>query len=71
MHNILARTNETDDFTQYFDKQRGFAMGVLTTGNSVGGMIYPVVVRQLMPKVSISLLIVPSMELQGWQTNYR
>lgn len=36
---------------QYFDKQRGFAMGVLTTGNSVGGMIYPVVVRQLIPKV--------------------
>lgn len=60
MHSILAALqlgiNETDKSAQYFDKQRGFAMGVLTTGNSVGGMVYPVVVRQLMPKVSIFFL---------------
>lgn len=36
---------------QYFDKQRGFAMGMVTTGNSAGGMVYPIVVRQLLPKV--------------------
>lgn len=28
-------------------------MGVLTTGNSAGGIVYPIVVRQLMPKVSL------------------
>lgn len=27
-------------------------MGLVTTGNSAGGMVYPIVVRQLMPKVS-------------------
>lgn len=71
MHNILAGSNETDNSTQYFDKQRGFAMGVLTTGNSVGGMIYPVVVRQLMPKVStfLSELHLPTFLVRG--QNYR
>lgn len=27
-------------------------MGLVTTGNSAGGIVYPIVVRQLMPKVS-------------------
>lgn len=27
-------------------------MGIVTTGNSVGGIIYPLVVRQLLPVVS-------------------
>lgn len=40
---------------QYFDKQRGFAIGIVTTGNAVGGMIYPIVVRELMPKVRRSM----------------
>ncbi|CAH0048213.1 unnamed protein product [Clonostachys solani] len=35
----------------YFSKKRGLAMGIATTGNSAGGMIYPLVVRQLLPKV--------------------
>lgn len=39
------------DLAQYFDKRRGLAIGIVTTGNSVGGIIYPLVVRQLIPKV--------------------
>ncbi|KAJ4344708.1 uncharacterized protein N0V89_012452 [Didymosphaeria variabile] len=35
----------------YFAKRRGFAIGLVTVGNSVGGMIYPTVVRQLLPQV--------------------
>lgn len=35
----------------YFAKRRGFAIGLVTVGNSVGGMVYPTVVRQLLPKV--------------------
>ncbi|CAI6341951.1 unnamed protein product [Periconia digitata] len=35
----------------YFAKRRGFAIGLVTTGNSVGGIIYPTVVRQLLGKV--------------------
>lgn len=35
----------------YFSKKRGLAMGIATTGNSAGGIIYPLVVRQLLPKV--------------------
>ncbi|PSR87390.1 major facilitator superfamily domain-containing protein [Coniella lustricola] len=38
----------------YFNKRRGLAMGLVTTGNSVGGMIYPVVVRQLMPTLGFA-----------------
>ncbi|KUI56044.1 Riboflavin transporter MCH5 [Cytospora mali] len=37
--------------TTYFDKRRGIAIGLVTTGNAVGGIIYPLVVRQLIPKV--------------------
>jgi MFS family permease len=35
----------------YFAKRRGLAVGLVTVGNSVGGMIYPTVVRQLLPMV--------------------
>ncbi|KAF9730495.1 hypothetical protein PMIN04_000483 [Paraphaeosphaeria minitans] len=35
----------------YFAKRRGLAVGLVTVGNSVGGMIYPTVVRQLLPQV--------------------
>jgi MFS family permease len=35
----------------YFLKRRGMALGLATTGNSVGGLIYPVIVRQLLGKV--------------------
>lgn len=33
----------------YFDKRRGIAIGLVTTGNSLGGLVYPLVVRQLLP----------------------
>jgi hypothetical protein len=35
----------------YFLKRRGLALGLATTGNSVGGIVYPVIVRQLLPKI--------------------
>jgi hypothetical protein len=35
----------------YFQKKRGVALGLATTGNSMGGIVYPVVVRQLLPKI--------------------
>ncbi|KAK6433534.1 hypothetical protein LTR95_010287 [Oleoguttula sp. CCFEE 5521] len=38
----------------YFSSKRGLAIGVATTGNSVGGMIYPVVVRELLPKLGFA-----------------
>ncbi|KAI5863649.1 MFS general substrate transporter [Durotheca rogersii] len=38
----------------YFSKRRGFAVGLATTGNSAGGMIYPVVVRQLLPTLGFA-----------------
>ncbi|KAH8762091.1 major facilitator superfamily domain-containing protein [Diaporthe sp. PMI_573] len=40
--------------TTYFDKKRGLAMGLVTTGNSVGGIVYPLVVRQLIPKLGFA-----------------
>jgi MFS family permease len=35
----------------YFAKKRGMALGIVTCGNSAGGIIYPVIVRQLLPKL--------------------
>lgn len=35
----------------YFAKRRGMALGIVTSGNSAGGIIYPLVVRQLLDKV--------------------
>ncbi|KAF2674511.1 MFS transporter, MCP family, solute carrier family 16, member 10 [Microthyrium microscopicum] len=35
----------------YFAKKRGMALGIVTSGNSFGGIIYPLVVRQLLPKI--------------------
>lgn len=37
--------------TTYFTKKRGLAVAIVTTGNSVGGVVYPLVVRQLLPKI--------------------
>ncbi|TLD39488.1 MFS general substrate transporter [Venturia nashicola] len=33
----------------YFDNNRGIAMGFATSGNAVGGIVYSLVVRQLLP----------------------
>lgn len=38
----------------YFDRRRGLAVGLATTGNSAGGMVYPLIVRQLLPKVGFA-----------------
>lgn len=35
----------------YFSTHRAMALGIITTGNSVGGIVYPVVVRQLLGKI--------------------
>jgi MFS family permease len=35
----------------YFARKRGMALGIVTCGNSAGGIIYPVIVRQLLPKL--------------------
>ncbi|OTB02075.1 hypothetical protein M426DRAFT_323019 [Hypoxylon sp. CI-4A] len=38
----------------YFNKRRGIAVGLATTGNSAGGIVYPVVVRQLIPTLGFA-----------------
>lgn len=38
----------------YFSTKRALAIGIVTTGNSVGGMIYPVLVQQLLPKLGFA-----------------
>ncbi|KAH8891625.1 MFS general substrate transporter [Thozetella sp. PMI_491] len=38
----------------YFDKHRATALGLATTGNAVGGMIYPVLARELLPKLGFA-----------------
>lgn len=38
----------------YFDRRRGLAVGLATTGNSAGGIVYPIVVRQLLPKLGFA-----------------
>jgi MFS family permease len=35
----------------YFAKKRGMALGIVTSGNALGGIIYPLVVREMLPKV--------------------
>ncbi|KAI1398987.1 MFS general substrate transporter [Hypoxylon fuscum] len=38
----------------YFSERRGLAVGLTTTGNSAGGIVYPVVVRQLLPTLGFA-----------------
>ncbi|KAF2838148.1 MFS general substrate transporter [Patellaria atrata CBS 101060] len=35
----------------YFEKKRGLAIAIVSTGNSIGGIVYPIVVRQMLPTV--------------------
>ncbi|KAI0292944.1 MFS general substrate transporter [Multifurca ochricompacta] len=35
----------------YFEKHRSFAVGVLASGSSLGGVIYPAIFHQLQPKI--------------------
>lgn len=38
----------------YFSSKRALAIGIATTGNSAGGIIYPVIVQQLLPKIGFA-----------------
>ncbi len=38
----------------YFEKRRAIAIGIATTGNSAGGMIYPIITRELLPRVGFA-----------------
>jgi len=38
----------------YFSKRRGLAVGLSTTGNSTGGIIFPVIVQRLLPKIGFA-----------------
>ncbi|VUC33742.1 unnamed protein product [Clonostachys rosea] len=38
----------------WFGRRRGFAIGLATVGNSTGGILYPVIVRQLLPKIGFA-----------------
>lgn len=40
--------------TTYFQRKRALAIAMVSTGNSIGGMVYPLVVRSLLPKVGFS-----------------
>ena len=43
--------------TTYFRKKRGLAVAITSTGNSIGGAVYPVIVRQLLPKIGYAWTI--------------
>ena len=43
--------------TTYFKKHRGVAVALVSTGNSVGGAVYPVIVRQFLPKLGFAWTI--------------
>jgi MFS family permease len=38
----------------YFEKKRGLALGFATSGNATGGILYGVVVRQLLPSIGFT-----------------
>lgn len=38
----------------YFQNHRALAVGLATTGNSAGGMVYPAVVRELLPTIGFA-----------------
>ncbi|KAI0400697.1 major facilitator superfamily domain-containing protein [Xylaria palmicola] len=40
--------------TTYFEKRRGLALGLTTTGNAVGGIVYPLIVRELIPTIGFA-----------------
>ncbi|KAK2045098.1 major facilitator superfamily transporter [Colletotrichum somersetense] len=41
----------------YFDKRRGLALGFVSIGSSSGGLIYPTMVRQLLPSIGFGWTI--------------
>jgi MFS family permease len=39
--------------SQYFDKKRGAALGIIASGSSIGGVVFPIVLSKLLNKSSI------------------
>lgn len=37
--------------TTYFSKHRAVAVGIVASGSATGGLVYPTIVRQLLPKI--------------------
>lgn len=38
----------------YFSQRRALAIGIATTGNALGGVLYPVLVRELLPRIGFA-----------------
>ena len=38
----------------YFDKKRALALGIVTTSNSAGGLVYPALIRGVLPKLGFA-----------------
>ncbi|CAH0046662.1 unnamed protein product [Clonostachys solani] len=38
----------------YFSSRRAIALGIITTGNSIGGLAYPILVRGLLPRLGFA-----------------
>jgi hypothetical protein len=55
----------------YFQKRRGLALGLATTGNSMGGIVYPVIVRELLPKIGFGWTVCYLHSNQNRVTNER
>lgn len=50
MPTILA----TSVIPGWFDKKRGTAYGLMSTGSSVGGVIFPIMIQRLIPEVGFA-----------------
>ncbi|KAF2668711.1 MFS general substrate transporter [Microthyrium microscopicum] len=50
---------------QWFEKRRGLALGIVTTGSSSAGLVYPIVVYDLVPRIGFpwTLRIVTGIQL--------
>lgn len=47
----LVFTPTTALLSTYFDKRRSFVMGIAAAGSSTGGLIFPAIVRELLPRI--------------------
>jgi len=43
--------------TTYFQKNRNLAVAIVVSGSATGGMVYPTIVRQLLPKIGFSWVL--------------
>lgn len=49
----------TSAVSEWFDKRRGLALGLVVSGASAGGILWPLVLNQLIDKIGINGRIVP------------